>query len=340
MIKPRYLKLASFSLLLIQLLGVSNFVRADELNSQPTLSKPLQGKVSAKDAATTNLKGTGLLNELNELDELDGINGMNGLKALTPLNAIESLNQAEAQNHILFGNVERKVSPAQKATASETVLQSQAAKAATPLDASTAEAFHKLAAQENIADAQSQIWFKIPPWLAGKWRIQDKQLIGQVNYRNGKQIPAHPLSFGYCGEQYGLQQDKSGDCWEFQKLGNQPSNYHVDKKGLAHFFVLESNEALSTSENQLVLKKKWSTVVMNPTTKETIDVKHLESTLTFKRLGEDTIEVADITSVFNRERTPISKRWTQTTKVKIAPFAPVNQRKGEDLRALFAAYAK
>jgi hypothetical protein len=338
--KPRYLKLASFSLLLIQILGVSNVVRADELHSQSALPEPLQGKVSAKDSTATNLQGTSSLNELDGLDGLNELNEPNELKALEPLNALESLHQAEVQNHVLFGNVERKGSSPQEANVSETLLQSQAAKTASTLDASMADALHKLAAQENIDDTQSHTWFKIPPWLAGKWKIQDRQLVGQVNYRTGKQTPAHPLSFDYCGEQYGLQQDKNGACWQFEKLGNQPSNYHIDKKGLAHFFVLESNQPLASSDTQLVLKKKWSTVVMNPTTKETIDVRHLESTLTFKRISEDTIEVADITSVFDRQRSPISRKWTQTTKVKIAPFAPINQRKGEDLRALFAAYAK
>ncbi len=141
----------------------------------------------------------------------------------------------------------------------------------------------------------TQSWFRIPPWLAGKWKTQDKQLVGEVNYRTGRQTPWRRLTFGYCGEQYGLQQDKNGTCWQFEKLGTQASNYRLDKNGLGHFNVVESNKSLSSSDTQLVLRKTWSSVAMDPGTQQVVDIKHFESTITFKRIDDDTVDIAEAT---------------------------------------------
>jgi hypothetical protein len=273
-----------------------------------SLPPPLQGNVSERADSTTARIGADFLNA----------------------NSSES-------GHLLFGGVEKKatVLPTVNVTLPASIpLIKQTAKLAPVPDP-----VHNLTAEQDaLASGNNQIWFRIPPWLAGKWKTQDRQLIAEVNYKTGKQNPPHPLSFGYCGEQFGLQQDKNGTCWQFEKVGTQPINCRVDKKGMAHFDVVESHKPLSSSDTQLVLKKVWRSVTMNPDTQEVINERRFESTLTFNRLDDSSMKVAEAFETFDAQGNPISKKVIETERVKVAPFQPVANFRGNDMRSLFSKY--
>ncbi len=241
---------------------------------------------------------------------------------------------ASASGHFLYGGVEQKIKTPLAASVDEISLTKQSAKL-DPLPTPTQ--VHNLSAQDNVL-ANNQVWFRIPAWMAGKWKTQDKQLIGEVNYRTGKQTAPRPLTFGYCGEAYGLQQDKNGVCWQFEQVGSEPTNYKVDKNGIAHFNIVESNHPLSSSNTQLVLRKTWRSVTMNPDTQEIISERRCESILTFKRMDEDSMSVNDSTETYDRQGTPISIRLVQTARVKVAPFQTVDNLHGDDMRSLFNVY--
>jgi len=295
------------SLLISQSLLVVPLAQANDSNDEDFGPIPLQGMVSAK-APRAPLEGNSMI--------------------ATP----------STPGHFLYGGVEQKVKAPLPASVEEIRLTKQTAKLAPlPIQIPIQNQVHNLSAQDNVL-ANNQVWFRIPAWLAGKWKTQDKQLIGEINYRTGKQTPPQQLSFGYCGEEYGLQQDKNGTCWQFEKVGSQPINYKVDKNGMAHFDVVESNHPVSSSNAQLVLQKIWMNVTMNPDTQEIVGERRCQSILTFNRLDDQSISVNDATETFDRQGTPVSMRLTQTARVKVAPFQPVDNVKGDDMRTLFSQY--
>jgi hypothetical protein len=300
--------ISAAALVLGQLLFIVPCVRADESGGDASVPPTLQGIVSKKTDPPAPLAG-GASVQANPS---------------TP-------------GHFLFGGVERKVTaplPASIESPAKATLIKETAKLAPVPD----QVHNLTAEQDALASGDNQIWFRIPAWLAGKWKTQDRQLISEINYRNGKQNPPRPLSFGYCGEQFGLQQDKNGTCWQFEKVGTQPINCRVDKKGMAHFDVVESHKPISSSDTQLVLKKIWKSVTMNPDTQEVINERRFASTLTFSRLDESSMKVTETSETFDAQGTPISMKLIETARVKVAPFQPVANFRGNDMRTLFSKY--
>ena len=240
-------------------------------------------------------------------------------------------------SHLLFGGVEQKAMAPLPASIETIQLMRESPKMA---PTQTVNQVHKLAVQQtaliNSANqamkrespkmdpGANQVWFRIPAWMAGKWQTKDRQLIGEINYLTGRQTSPRSLSFGYCGEQYGLQQDKDGTCWQVEKVGRQPVNYRVDKHGMAQFDVVESHQPLSSSDTQLVLRKRWRHLTVNPETAEVIHERCFESTLTFKQLDAQTMSVNESVETFDGQGSPISMKLIQTVRVKVAPFQPVD----------------
>jgi hypothetical protein len=293
------------SMLVSQFLLVAPLVQAEDSSDDDFLPPPLQEVVSVKAYAQA---------------PLEGVRSMSASPS-TP-------------GHFLYGGLEEKVTAPLPASIDTTRLLKES-----PKMAASENQVHKLAAQQDaLVNGDKQVWFRIPPWLAGKWKTQDRQLIGEINYRNGKQTPPRSLSFGYCGELYGLQQDKNGTYWQFEKVASQPTNYKVDKNGLAHFNVVESNHSLSSSDIKLVLKKIWRGVTMNPETQEIVNERRFESVLTFKRLDDQSMSVNEAIETFDVQGAPISMKLIQTVRVKVAPFQPVDNLHGDDTRSLFSRY--
>jgi len=201
----------------------------------------------------------------------------------------------------------------------------------------------ELKQQEARADKQAILkgrdaWFRIPSWMAGTWQTKDKILLGEVNFRTGKQTPPRQLKFGYCFEPYGLQQDENGAYWQFEKVGGIPSNYKIDNNGVGHYNAVDSYFPLSSSNTQLVLQKNWHTAAVNPDTNEILGTSYLQSILTFTLSGSDQMNVEEVVTSFGKNGMPVSRRVTQAVRCRVEPYKPIAKLHGDDVRASFTQY--
>jgi hypothetical protein len=180
------------------------------------------------------------------------------------------------------------------------------------------------------------VWFRIPSWMAGSWQTKDKVLLGEVDYRTGKEKPPRQLNFGYCFEPYGLQQDAHGGYWQFEKVGGIPSNYHIDKNGIGHFNAVDSYVPLASSNTKLVLQKNWHTATIDPNTNEILRADYKQSILTFNLAGADQMYVQEECTSFGKNGEPITRSLTQTVRCRVEPFKEIASVKGYDVRTSFA----
>jgi hypothetical protein len=319
-IKLRSTAIFAISLLLSQLLSVSP-ARGEDDSRDESLPPELQGMLAA---------------QANPQPVPEDVSPSISSPPVVPENASPARASSPKSGHLLFGGVEKKAVVPLPAKHFTTEFKKEIPKMA-PVP--TVNQVHKLTVQQSaLATSASQVWFRIPGWMAGKWQTRDRQLIGEINYRTGKQTPGRSLSFGYCGEQYGLQQDVHGTCWQFEKVGSQPINYRIDKNGMAQFDLVDSHHPLSSSDSQLVLRKRWRHLTVNLETADVMNERCFESTLTFRRLADQSMRVDEAVETFDGQGSPISMRWTQTVRVKVAPFQPVDNFRGDDLRSWFALY--
>lgn len=184
---------------------------------------------------------------------------------------------------------------------------------------------------------ENRFWFTIPPWLAGVWRTQDKELLADDNYRTGKHEPPRELDFGYCGEHYGWQKDSQGGYWQYTEASNRPSNYRVDARGNAHFDVIISYRPQLTKEHEFVLVKNWRAVSVNGRT-DIEKSRYCQSTITFDLLSSNQVMITEAVRSFNDNGSLLTFRETRTFKQRIAPFEALDVRKGQDVRIAFSDF--
>jgi hypothetical protein len=182
------------------------------------------------------------------------------------------------------------------------------------------------------------IWYRIPAWMAGTWKIQDKTLLASVNLKNGQESPPRKLNFGYCGEPYGVQQDQNGTYWQFENVGKLPTNLKTDNQGLVHYNIVDSYEPIASSETRLVLQKSWRNVTMDPTSNTIVKQRSFQSILAFTKCGDDLMNVDETMTSFDGSGAPLSRAQTQTVKCRVQPYREIASLHGQDVRGSFSQY--
>jgi hypothetical protein len=182
------------------------------------------------------------------------------------------------------------------------------------------------------------VWFRIPAWMAGTWKIQDKTLLASVNLKNGQESPPRKLNFGYCGEPYGVQQDQNGTYWQFENVGKLPTNLKTDNQGLVHYNMVDSYQPIDSSESRLVLQKSWRNVTMDPTSNTIVKQRSFQSILAFTKCGDDLMNVDETMTAFDDTGAPVLRTQTQTVKCRVEPYREVASLHGQDVRGSFSQY--
>jgi len=182
------------------------------------------------------------------------------------------------------------------------------------------------------------VWYRIPAWIAGSWQTTDKRLLGSVDYQTGRQAGPRSLDFGYCGETFGFQQDRNGNFWQYAKIGVGPSNMKADKNGRVQFNLVDAHDLVSSSDTQLVIKKRWRHVVMNADSQEITSIKPFESIITFNRSGDNNITIDEKVTGLDKQGRVANQKEVVTAKQRIAGYQEVDERQGDDLRSSLANY--
>jgi hypothetical protein len=194
---------------------------------------------------------------------------------------------------------------------------------------------YRTGATLNLAALKSgpskNYWYQIPSWSAGTWEGKTETNISVEDLRSGYKDFQNDTQNWLIDGRRGFQTDRMGNIWQFDH-GAFVSVGEADKyRGVMY---VKSATPLEVNESQLVIKYDNVFFKVSKLTNKILKVLQRENIQTYRKEGY-LLKVTASIKIFDEDGVAVAKGSTLSYETQLAPFAPINFYKGQDLRAMF-----
>ena len=182
---------------------------------------------------------------------------------------------------------------------------------------------------------QSNVWVRVPSWLAGIWQVNEETAVYRENFPTGQKSSESYTFSARSQFTYGKQQDKRGQIWHYigvpytstTQLSNKIEYHHVIAKDITQ----QGDDVATVSTKAQVIRA-------SQTTNEILETYQQESLTTYTKLTDGTIRLDSSNKVFDADGNPVSLTNNRATIHRTRPFSIVNFENGKNLKELFAQF--
>jgi hypothetical protein len=189
---------------------------------------------------------------------------------------------------------------------------------------------------EKIAPAR--IWYRVPPWMAGRWQYDDYTQTYFEDYKKGSIDSQAKTSAAQAGETWGSQHDRLGGVWDEMILpATKDTTADKDLYKDAH----TDDSVIFDSDARFIVRLVSTRTRIDKATNTIRDVNQVEQFTTLLPAGPGKIRNDYSFKYFDPRgsKVSLSKGWRIGRKV--APFAPNNyDENNQDVRPAFRDYLK
>jgi hypothetical protein len=181
----------------------------------------------------------------------------------------------------------------------------------------------------------SRVWYRVPPWLAGRWTTDRYTQTLYVDYASGSQDSTSRIHNAELTERWGIQRDRDGGVWDtidlpFISTTTSPNEVSKD---------LHTGDALIfDSATKLVVLYKATRTTIDRNTNTITKVQQFESFTTLTLAGPNLVKDEYSLKFFDQQGNPVDfvKGWRYEHKIE--PFKIYNFDNGQDSGPDFRAY--
>ncbi len=178
-------------------------------------------------------------------------------------------------------------------------------------------------------------WFKIPSWLAGKWKYYEGEVLSFQDLRTGSKFSEFFVSHEDTTRDWGYQRDGAGAYWQFQ---DSPSSVQTRKDEKIILYTRNKNEPLSLTEDELVCRMFYTYSTLEPVTLKVLKTYQSENIVVFRKAGDDEIRRDMSSKIFDEDGVPLSLSTSYSLARRMTPFNPINSVRGLNTKALFRKF--
>jgi len=182
--------------------------------------------------------------------------------------------------------------------------------------------------------APRRTWFKVPPWLAGKWQYDEYTQTFYEDYRGKDGRTYRKPAQG--SETWASQRDRSGGLWRFFMV---PTLTQVSTDRELFEDMHNYDSVISDSDAQVVLRSLTTRTVVDKATNTVSQVKQVEQFISFFPYSADMVRAEFSIKSFDYRGQPIdlTKGWKIGRRV--APFMLNNfDQNNQDVRPSFREF--
>jgi len=189
-------------------------------------------------------------------------------------------------------------------------------------------ALPKLVSQNN--------WVPVPKWLAGTWQFKT-ETVTYIRSFDKKTYPDVPFTLrNEFQKTIGYQRDKSGQIWDYVKA---PYSYTTKLDGgLKGYERVDSVTIVSDDSEGYTRAVIGPDSVIDPESQQILLTQQKECFNRYTPMADDAIRLDGSTKVFSMQGNPKVLKISNMLAMRVKPFAPIDEKDGENLRQLFAEF--
>lgn len=179
-------------------------------------------------------------------------------------------------------------------------------------------------------------WYRIPEWLAGKWKRGRECIVSTHDYVTGhtqrmnKSIQSEQVA------DWGVQRDAKGDIWHCNLSMKGMSN-RGSYKSVA-LVRQQSPVKWDRKNHRIVFKEQFVVLHVMHGTNAIMDSYIVESLTQYRPIKRGLLETMMSVKIYNADGTPKNRQENMAFDRMITPYSSVDKYKGVDVRTDFERF--
>ena len=185
---------------------------------------------------------------------------------------------------------------------------------------------------ERILSSPSRLqWYRIPEWMAGKWRRQQETIVSTRDFQTGQvSFPRKAIRSEQIAD-FGVQRDAKGAIWNCNL-----SMKGVSDRGSYRSVALVRKQVPVVSEpSRLVLQEEFVVLHVMHGTGAIMESYIVESLTQYRPVKRGLLETSMSVKIYQADGSPKNQQENVAFDRLITPFTSVDKYKGLNVRADF-----
>jgi len=180
-------------------------------------------------------------------------------------------------------------------------------------------------------------WFKVPPWMAGRWTKKGDMTVSVTDFRNGRTSTMQQWTDDELTVTWGHQVDRAGNIWEANVV---PSERDAVSDAKSVRFLLVDCHCETSSQQQVITRmhyivnenQGWGAGASEPFQQESLN--------DYTSMSAYELQNYSSTRVFSSDGRPLRDGMLLSRFQRVGPFQVVNLLDGVDLRVSLSYFLR
>jgi len=181
----------------------------------------------------------------------------------------------------------------------------------------------------------NNIWYRIPNWLGGRWKIERLTAYYRYAYKSGVRALTTDTFTNRTTGDNGWQKDSTGQVWNFQHVPFTTKVYGDDDYMVA---VVKDWEPLEVTSQKAVIRTVELRINANKQSNVITSIQQGETVHTYFPVGTNLLKEISSIKIFDETGQPLILQEGVAFLQRISPYRSVDYYDGKDMRAIFREY--
>lgn len=183
------------------------------------------------------------------------------------------------------------------------------------------------------AEPEKLDWYRIPYWLAGKWRRDIETSLFTYKYADKSGTRENRSFQSQQQADFGLQRDRIGGIWD----ANLSSRGVSDLGDYLAIAAVVERKPVKLTANEIVFREEFTVVHVNKSNAVIIDSFRMESLTKYKLINGTVYSTASV-KAYNGDGSPRQLQKNVAQERRVQPFVVVDKYKGRDIHSEFIEF--
>lgn len=190
--------------------------------------------------------------------------------------------------------------------------------------------------EQSIPQVQpNNEWYWIPSWYAGQKHVDTQTILQDYNFQTGQTTQPNRTVTNRQDLAIGFQADRNGQVWEFKRA---PYNATVESDKLFTTMLVSKRDPLKVTQDCVVLRLLQTSVNVDKRSRRILKTLQEEQINTYTPGPNGVMNMQMSLKVFGSDGLPQMQEQSVRTVYQTAPFQPIDNYQGRDMRMLFRSY--
>jgi hypothetical protein len=175
-------------------------------------------------------------------------------------------------------------------------------------------------------------WYWIPSWYSGQKHADYETILSDYDFRSGTRVDSGKVITNRQDLSIGFQPDKNGQVWEFKRA---PYTTTVEWDKYFQTMFVRVRDPIRVAPDSVIIRLVQTSVMVDKTTQRILNTQQQEQFNTYIPAGPGIVQIQTSIKSFASDGSPLVQETSARMVVDRAPFRPIDNYQGRDMRTLF-----